>query len=106
MYRQGDVLIKKAKEILDLSLLEKVEKDNDRIVLAYGEATGHAHAIKDNDSFLYSHKDKKESNLYLVVNNDVQLVHEEHSPIKIEKGKYVVRRQVQYTPEEIKVVAD
>ena len=41
-YRQGDVLIRQVNEIPSQA---KVKKNVGRIVLAYGEVTGHAHAI-------------------------------------------------------------
>jgi hypothetical protein len=118
MYRQGDVLIEKIEEVLDFSLLEEVERDNTfsngrmerRVVLAYGEVNGHAHAIKEDNVSLYKYKEdfKKDNHLYLVVNNDspVKLYHEEHAAIMIEKGVYKISRQIEYSPEEIRVVAD
>ena len=49
MYRQGDVLIRRLKKLPPEPEggSEKVERDNGRVVLAYGEVTGHAHAIHD-----------------------------------------------------------
>jgi hypothetical protein len=41
-YRQGDVLLIK---IDGIPKQASAEKNPDRIVLAYGEVTGHAHAI-------------------------------------------------------------
>ena len=50
MYRQGDVAIFTADEYAAIfgSVPEKgtrVDRDKGRVVLAYGEVTGHAHAI-------------------------------------------------------------
>ena len=44
LYRQGDVLLRAIDAIPD-SATFTVERDAGRIVLAYGEVTGHAHAI-------------------------------------------------------------
>jgi hypothetical protein len=44
MFRQGDVMLVPVKEIPD-GLVE-VPRENGRIVLAHGEATGHAHVIE------------------------------------------------------------
>lgn len=49
MYRQGDVLIKPIKSIPNESLLKKVDKDDGRVILAYGEVTGHCHAFERTD---------------------------------------------------------
>ena len=43
VYRQGDVLLKQVKSIPKSALAEHKEKEH--IVLAAGEATGHAHTI-------------------------------------------------------------
>ena len=43
MIRQGDVLIVPVEEIP--ATVEAVERENGCIILAHGEATGHAHKI-------------------------------------------------------------
>jgi hypothetical protein len=101
MYRQGDVLIMSVDEVpVDL---EEIPRDNGRVVLAYGEVTGHAHAIKEpNVRFL---RDKITSDRFLDVKptNDnkhapVKLVHEEHAPIALPPGKYKVVTQREFVP--------
>ena len=49
-YRQGDVAIIPTTAIPDG--VTPIERDDGRIVLAYGEVTGHAHAILDRDAEL------------------------------------------------------
>jgi hypothetical protein len=44
MKRQGDVLLIPVDEIP--AGLKTVPRDNGRVILAYGEATGHAHAVR------------------------------------------------------------
>src|SRR3954453_10783779 len=44
LYRQGDVLIARIDEVPED--LEAVPRDKGRVVLAYGEVTGHAHAVR------------------------------------------------------------
>lgn len=46
-YRQGDVMIR---PIAKLPASAKDSTPNDRIVLAYGEVTGHAHAIAEGEA--------------------------------------------------------
>lgn len=101
---QGDIFIKQI-EYFDVNKCVEIERDNqNRIVLAYGEVTGHAHAIKSKDAILF--KEKNSERLFLVVLKPVELTHEEHASITYLPGKYEVRRQRQYTPEEIINVAD
>lgn len=50
MFRQGDVLIRPVASIPDG--LKKVPLDKGRVILAYGEVTGHAHAVIGDVEFL------------------------------------------------------
>jgi hypothetical protein len=43
MYRQGDIMLRSVERIP--SALKKVPLDKGRVILAYGEVTGHAHAV-------------------------------------------------------------
>ena len=100
MYRQGDLLF-----ILDPDDpparatsrrnrgLSPVPRDRTgRIVLAEGEATGHAHAIHDIGADLYG---VRLENRYLEVlaEGGVDVVHEEHAPIHLRQGSWRVVRQ-------------
>ena len=94
MFRQGDVLIRKVADKFETKGLKPYERDDKgRIVLAYGEVTGHAHAISNRgvEAFLFG------SNLMLDVQNPVVVRHEEHDPIILEAGKYEVIRQREAT---------
>jgi hypothetical protein len=104
MYRQGDVVSKKIEQ-LDESEIEILKRDEQqRIVLAYGEVTGHAHAIKSKSANLF--KAKNLDKFFLIVSGEVDLSHEEHSTIKIPEGKYEIKRQREYRPAGIIQVAD
>lgn len=83
--RQGDLLIKKI-DMLPLGLKEIA----DGVVLR-GESTGHAHRLVGGQVF----KDDA-GMLFLTVKNFARLVHEEHKPIELSKGKYAVVRQKEY----------
>ena len=100
MYRQGDVLIVRTDEKPDG---EKVKRDKGRVVLAYGEVTGHAHAIKNKGAVLWKTPSGME---ILAVDSESELVHEEHDTIKIPPGCYEIRHQREYKPEGIRRVAD
>jgi hypothetical protein len=51
MYRQGDVLIIPVESIPER--LDAIDRDDGRVVLAHGEVTGHAHAIKAEGAVLF-----------------------------------------------------
>lgn len=100
-YRQGDVLLVKLdlKEVPEGATREPSE---DRVVLAYGEVTGHAHAIDPTSASLYRwHNDR-----LLEANAGATLVHEEHSAITLEPGFYRVVQQREYEPGSSRPVID
>ena len=101
-YRQGDVLIVSTCKIERKNKL----KDGDRCILAFGEATGHAHEIKElNKVIAYVGADGTEVS-ELDVKEAVDLVHQEHDAIVLEPGLYRIIHQREYSPEEIRRVAD
>jgi hypothetical protein len=104
MFRQGDVLIIPVAQMP--AGLKKLAREDGRVVLAHGEVTGHAHAIADKRAALF--RDPKLAAIFMHVTGDapVALEHEEHGTIAIPPGDYEVRRQREYSPEEIRNVAD
>lgn len=104
--RQGDVLIIATDRIP--AQTRPVARDHGRIVLAYGEVTGHAHAITDPAATLLELPDTEISTRFLQVLADggVDLHHEEHATITLPPGTYEVRRQREYAPEASFFVAD
>lgn len=95
-YRQGDVFIQRVtkKEHLTTKHVE-VPKDRGRVVLAYGEVTGHAHAIHDLGVCLLRREGVSER--VLTIGKDgAHLQHEEHGTIALSVGTYVVRIQREY----------
>lgn len=100
-YRQGDVFVKSVNKI---PVGAKKEKQVDRIILAFGEKTGHCHAIHDLDSV--DVMVTPEGGFYLRVKEEVSLQHEEHGVIAIPPGNYERVIQREYSPEEIRNVAD
>ena len=87
---------------------KRIERDAGRIVLAYGEVTGHAHAILDVDAELYEGLETAAAadRFLRIGRGGATLVHEEHAPISLPEGDYVVRLQREYHPEEIRRVLD
>src|SRR4051812_2503449 len=96
LLRQGDVLLVPVKAVP--KQVEPVRRDDGRVVLAEGEATGHAHTLQGSAVELV--RAQRSRRLYLVVEGDVPaaLVHEEHDPIAVAPGLYEVRRQREYEP--------
>lgn len=98
MYRQGDVLIQK------VQFIPKKAVKQEKCVLALGEATGHAHQIKDGAYLLIDTDGAKYIDVF---GQSATVVHDEHGPITLEgPAVYRVIQQREYTPEEIRNVAD
>ena len=103
MFRQGDVLVMPVEEIP--TGLKKVPLDGGRLILAYGEATGHAHVVEGEAELLAADVEEMEER-FLRVEREAQLVHDEHDAIVLPPGDYAVVGQREYSPEEIRRVAD
>ena len=106
MYRQGDVLIIPVETIPSGTV--PVERENGRVVLAHGEATGHHHSIVHTDVELVSKVEADELRMWMTVTapEPVELAHQEHDTILVPPGLYEVRRQREYAPEGLRNVAD
>ena len=93
MVRQGDILIVAIRGELPLGARE-VQRERHGVVLAHGEASGHAHRIRSRHAELYEHRGQR----YLRIRAPVDLTHEEHGAIPLEPGLYRVVRQREYQP--------
>lgn len=119
--RQGDVLLVAVKSLPEGC--KEVAPDRDRIVLAYGKITGHAHAIAGHVNSAARADEIADSvgaraqakarlmvapngELYLQVRETVTLCHEEHDALSITPGIYHLPRQVEYSPAELRRVED
>jgi hypothetical protein len=104
MYRQGDVLIIPVESIPER--LDPIDREEGRVVLAHGEVTGHARAIKAEAAALF--RAPKLMAVFMKVSGDapVALEHDDHDTIMIPPGTYRVVRQREYAPEAIRNVAD
>jgi len=91
LYRQGDVLLVAIEAIPDDA---KSQARHGRLVIAEGEATGHAHAIAEHDvrEFRVGHE------RFVLVRSAAQLIHEEHATIDLPAGAYRVVIQREYEP--------
>ncbi|MDE2102920.1 MAG: hypothetical protein KGL39_37095 [Patescibacteria group bacterium] len=99
-YRQGDVLLHPA----TIPSSAQAVLNQKRVVLAEGEATGHAHTIDCSPKSMQVLMDGQE--MYLRVVSPVVLQHQEHGLIEVEPGEYVVKRQTEVWLEEVRQVMD
>ncbi|RAY10972.1 hypothetical protein DPM19_33110 [Actinomadura craniellae] len=108
MFRQGDILILPVPEdsVTETArALPEAERDGrGRLVLALGEATGHAHAVVGPGTLLRDPDPAAPDHLHLPSGG--RLVHEEHAAISLPKGWYRIIRQREYTPGAVRMVAD
>lgn len=92
-YRQGDVFLVQVENLPEASTLSEVPRDNGRVILAYGEVTGHAHALREKGVTLYEGENEQR---FLHVEAPSPLVHEEHGRIDLAPGDYRVVIQREY----------
>lgn len=108
MYRQGDVLIVPiaAAEVPPAVLdLEPARRDpRERMILALGESTGHAHAVVGQGA-LYPAPTPLEP-MYLHLPAGGRVVHDEHAAFPLPAGWFRVVRQREYEPGSVRMVAD
>lgn len=104
IYRQGDVLIQEINKAETEKHGETIPREDGRLILAYGEVTGHIHAIADDGATLSRMDDAML--LSVTKGGGASLKHEEHGTIHLPKGNYRVTIQREYTPESIRNVED
>ncbi len=104
MFRQGDVLIEKIASVPRGA--KRKPLDNGRIILAYGEATGHAHVVQTDAEAVEVFLAELNGETYLSIPQGGQVVHEEHATITLPPGTFKVVRQREYTPTAIVNVSD
>lgn len=122
--RQGDVQIQQIAQLP--AGCKELPPEGNRIVLAHGEVTGHAHAIYDHvqqreqpgaaDEIAQAAIARAQSKArllvapngerYLEVKETVTLRHEEHTQHTLPPGIYHLPRQMEYTPAELRRVED
>ena len=89
--------------------LQVAKRNQGRVILAYGEVTGHHHSIVDEAAeMLIAQAEGVAAQAWLQVSGEepVALQHQEHSTIMIPPGAYKVVIQVEYSPAKIRRVAD
>ena len=96
-YRQGDLLFVQQERLPDGANLTPRPGD----VIFAGETTGHAHRLQAGTIL-----STPDGQVWLEVPVPTEVVHEEHGPIPLEAGVWMVVRQREYTPAGIRTVED
>ena len=107
LFRQGDVILQRLPDGTSLPVDAAKQKRSSRITLALGEVTGHHHTLELEDPADWWKKGEGVSHEQFVdLKKGGTLTHQEHAPIDLPPGKYRVRIQREYSPQEIRSVAD
>src|SRR5947208_2420738 len=106
--RQGDVLLRQVKRREPTGI---DVREQGRVILAHGEVTGHAHEVVEVSRLEFEAPaatffEEPDGRRFLFVERACVLVHQEHSAIPLAPGCYEVTRQREYSPDEIRTVAD
>lgn len=102
MVRQGDVLLVAREKIPEGVYLEE------GCILAHGEATGHAHEIKEGAK-IWVDINNLEKRYLEILADKVVLQHQEHTHIELFRDSstiYEIIRQREYNPQEVRHVQD
>jgi hypothetical protein len=121
IYRQGDVILIRMDGRAARG--KELPREDGSVVLAHGEVTGHKHRIPSLHCSLYVDDSSpiSEADSFTMVSRlggglipdrllkcdrGVELLHEEHAPIKLPRGTYRVRIQRTYEPQGVRNVQD
>ena len=113
---QGDLMFERIDIPANRLCADRMEKRGGHYVIERGEKTGHAHTIDESSveiktmrregigSYWPDHRIYSElfGKTVIVVPEEAQVIHEEHEPLTLPSGTYVVRRQREFdytTPE-------
>lgn len=101
MYRQGDILIVPASNDEVSKAAQdghQIAHERERLILAYGESTGHTHAILEAPIEMFEVDNGKIAGQFIRAAVPFAVVHEEHAPLKLPVGNFRIIRQREYTP--------
>ena len=111
-YRQGDVMLVKVDR---LPKGEDVTAKDGKNIVAWGEATGHYHAVRGPQVTMFRPDDMSGGVVFaLKIDGDgARLVHEkadgpttDHGTIELPPGLYEARRQREFTADDVRYVND
>jgi len=93
-YRQGDVFLERVSSP-PANVGDEIKPKEDRVILAEGEATGHHHSVPSSAARMFA---VAGGMMLLKVVQETILSHQEHAPITLPPGDYLVRRQQEWSP--------
>lgn len=105
--RQGDVFLVRVPNKQTVPTTTTIQPEEKRTILAHGEVTGHAHALPAEDVELYdidpaffqgqdAAKLQAANTRLLRVLRPTSLKHEEHAPIPLDPGDYLISIQLDF----------
>ena len=102
--RQGDVFLMAAPANAKTKAHVEVPRVGGAVVLATSVATGHTHAVRSKGAKLFAAPG--ETDRLLFCETDAKLEHKEHGTVGLPRGAYLVRRQLEWSDEEMREVQD
>jgi hypothetical protein len=111
IFAQGDLLLERVPDVAPSGSVEQ-NMEGAVLVLLEGEATGHAHAIRERVTLFRDDRLARDipAGLYIghvqVGSAYARVTHQEHGPITLRRGTYRVRRQRELGPRDARVLAD
>jgi hypothetical protein len=111
IFAQGDLLLERVDDVAPSGTVEQ-NMEGAALVLLEGEATGHAHAIRERVTLFRDDSLARDvpAGLYVghvqVGSAYARVTHEEHGPITLPRGTYRVRRQRELGPRDARILAD
>jgi hypothetical protein len=98
-YRRADSPLSPDRWMVDGKAVEPV---GGYYVLARGEKTGHSHKVEVGDHVevvdIGNKAEMPANDLVLALWEGAEVIHEEHPPLKLEPGTYLVRQQREFDP--------
>ena len=95
--RQGDVLLERVRRrTLPKGTFQAPRQG--RLILAYGEATGHHHSVAVADGELV---ETEAHEVFLRIMRATTIDHQEHGSLALDRGVYKVTIQQEYQPREL-----
>ena len=111
IFAQGDLLIERVPDVLPSGTIAE-NTQGTAMVLLEGEATGHAHAIRERVMMFRDDGLARDipTGLYIghvrVGSAYARVTHEEHAPLTLPRGTYRVRRQRELGPRDARILVD
>lgn len=99
-YRQGDFLFIKVAEVPAEAQAE--QRVNGKVIVGYGEATGHHHAVLERDASIRTLENMR----WLSVPTGADVTHHEHNTITLPPGSYRIVQERTYNAGSIQRVRD